>query len=160
MMTETAITSRELTVEGEHLIGKFTGDERGATLVAVGSVHGNEPSGATALRKIARQLENLRAKLRGRVYFLAGNTRALARGVRFTGADLNRHWTSENIARNGSNGVPAIAEDYEQSELLKIFGEILTTARTEVYALDLHSTSAAGLPFCSCSALPPIARTV
>ena len=63
MMTETAITSRELTVEGEHLIGKFTGDERGATLVAVGSVHGNEPSGATALRKIARQLENLRAKL-------------------------------------------------------------------------------------------------
>jgi predicted deacylase len=147
MMTETAITSREPTVEGEHLIGKFIGRACGATLIAVGSVHGNEPSGATALRNISGHLGNLREKLRGRVYFLAGNTRALTRGARFIGADLNRRWTTENIARNRSNFPLATVEDYEQSELLKIFDEILTTANGEVYALDLHSTSAAGLPF-------------
>ena len=147
-MTRTAIrVSPESVIEGEHLIGKFTGDECGATLIAVGSIHGNEPSGAIALRNISGQLKNLREKLRGRVYFLAGNTRAFVRGVRFIGADLNRRWTSENIARNSSDFAPATVEDFEQRELLKIFDEILKTAKTEVYALDLHSTSAAGLPF-------------
>ncbi len=147
MMTGNAVELPEPVIEGEHLIGKFTGDERGATLIAVGSLHGNEPSGATALRNIGGQLENLREKLRGRVYFVAGNTRASARGARFIGADLNRHWTSENIARNKSDFALAAVEDYEQRELLEIFDEIMTTAETEVYALDLHSTSAAGLPF-------------
>ena len=147
MMAKTAIASPKATIEGEHLIGKFIGDTSGATLVVVGSVHGNEPGGAAALRKISRQLEDLREKLRGRVYFLAGNTRALARGVRFIGADLNRHWTSENLEKNKSNSSPQIAEDDEQNELLKIFSEILKTAKDEVFALDLHSTSAAGLPF-------------
>ena len=29
----------------QHLIGEFTGNADGPTLIAVGSVHGNEPSG-------------------------------------------------------------------------------------------------------------------
>lgn len=147
MMAKTAIASPKALIEGEHLIGKFVGDTTGATLAVVGSVHGNEPGGAAALRNISRQLERLREKLRGRVYFLAGNTRALARGVRFIGSDLNRHWRNENLEKNKSNSSPQIAEDYEQNELLKIFSEILKTAKDEVFALDLHSTSAAGLPF-------------
>lgn len=148
MMAKTAIASPNAFIEGEHLIGKFVGDPTGATLIVVGSIHGNEPSGTRALRKVSRQFEDLRGKLRGRVYFLAGNTRALARGVRFVGADLNRHWTSENLTQNKTAHSSArIAEDYEQNELLEIFDEILATANGEVFALDLHSTSAAGLPF-------------
>jgi len=84
----------------------------------------------------------------GRVYFLAGNTRAIRHGARFIGADLNRHWTRENLAKNkADSSASQIAEDYEQSELLKIFDEILTDAKDEVFALDLHTTSAEGLPF-------------
>jgi succinylglutamate desuccinylase len=121
MMAKTAIASPKALIEGEHLIGKFFGDTTGATLLVVGSVYGNEPSGAAALRNISRQLEDLREKLYGRVYFLAGNTRALTRGVRFIGADLNRHWTSENLEKNKSNSFsPQIAEDYEQNELLAL----------------------------------------
>ena len=130
-------------VEGEHLIGEFVGDAGGATLIVVGSVHGNEPGGMLAARRVAQKLENLREKLRGRVYLFSGNTRALLRRVRFIDSDLNRHWTSENL----SKAAPQLVEDFEQRELLKFFEEILSTARDEVFALDLHSTSAAGLPF-------------
>jgi succinylglutamate desuccinylase len=147
MTTKPATTLEKAIVEGKHLIGKFIGDADSATLIVVGSVHGNEPSGAMALRKVSQKLENLKDKLRGRVYLLAGNTRALFKGVRFVDNDLNRHWTNENIARNESNVSPQCAEDYEQKELLEIFGEILATAKSEVFALDLHSTSAEGLPF-------------
>jgi succinylglutamate desuccinylase len=134
---------------GEHLIGEFAGDSTGATLVVFGSVHGNEAAGALALQKIAEVLPAFESKLRGRVYFLAGNTRAIAKGVRFIDSDLNRHWTPENIKNNrpGATIKTKRAEDHEQTELLTILEKILKTARGEVYAMDLHSTSAEGVPF-------------
>lgn len=147
IMTKTATASLKEIAKGEHQIGRFVGDARGATLIVVGSIHGNEPSGAAALREIARKLESRREKLRGRVYLFAGNTRALARGVRFIGSDLNRHWTSGNIGKNKTASPEQIAEDAEQHELLENFERILATAQDEIYALDLHTTSAEGLPF-------------
>lgn len=134
---------------GEHLLGEFVGDASGATLIVFGSVHGNEAGGALALQKIAKTLPEFATKLHGRVYFLAGNTRAIAKGVRFIDSDLNRHWTLENVKHNNPNSkiTTKRAEDLEQTELLTILEEILTTAKAEVYALDLHSTSADGVPF-------------
>lgn len=145
--SEIKLEEKPAAVRNAHLIGKFEGDSNGATLVVVGSIHGNEAGGAAALRKVTRSIQILCEKLRGRVYFLAGNTRALAEGVRFIDADLNRHWTAGNIVKNKSNFPISRAEDAEQRELLGIFDEILKTARDEVYVLDLHSTSAEGLPF-------------
>lgn len=141
------ITPGKIAMQDEHLIGKFVGAPEGVTLVVVGSVHGNEPGGRAALRRVAEGLEKLRDKLRGRVYFLAGNTRALERGARFIDADLNRHWTTANILKNEADSSPKISEDREQRELLRIFARILQSARDEIFVLDLHSTSAAGLPF-------------
>ncbi len=84
-----------------------------------------------------------------RVYLLAGNTRALPKGVRFIDSDLNRHWTTKNIYQNEPNlkNSPNISEDLEQKELLEILHRVLRTAGNEVYVLDLHSTSADGVPF-------------
>jgi succinylglutamate desuccinylase len=134
---------------GEHVIGEFVGDHDGATLIVTGSVHGNEAAGALALQKIAARLPEYAAKLRGRVYLLAGNTRALEKGARYIDSDLNRHWTPENVVNNrpGAAITTRRAEDLEQTELLKFFENILGSARAEVYALDLHSTSADGVPF-------------
>ena len=134
---------------GEHLIGEFTGDEPGATLIVFGSVHGNEAAGALALQKIAAELPRLAANVCGRVYFLAGNTRAIEKGVRFIDSDLNRHWTPDNVKHNrpASAITTRRAEDLEQTELLAILENILKTAESEVFALDLHSTSADGVPF-------------
>ena len=130
-----------------HVIGEFVGNADGPTLVAVGSIHGNEPSGRLALERVAHCIETLEKTLRGRVFLLAGNVRASARGLRFLDADLNRHWTRENIRKNTRLAPDASSEDQEQCELLTKFREILNTARDEVYVLDLHSTSAGGVPF-------------
>jgi predicted deacylase len=147
MSAKTRIKSHPSRIDGNHLIGEFADDARGPTLIIVGGLHGNEPAGLLALSEIAQELEGRDVKLRGRVYLLAGNSRALRTGVRFIDADLNRHWTIENIAKARANTACGISESLEQREMLEMFDEILKTARDEVYAVDLHSTSANGRPF-------------
>ena len=68
--------------ECDHVIARFCGEENGPTLVVVGSIHGNEPSGSRALHNVARILRTMEVKLHGRVYFIEGNSRALKVGVR------------------------------------------------------------------------------
>ena len=148
MSATTAIAFLDPAFGGEHLVGEFVGEEDGITLIVVGGIHGNEPGGKIALQNVARKLESLRLDLRGRVYLLAGNTRALKRCVRFLDSDLNRHWTSENLSKHESKYSSAQNnEDLELKELLNIFDAILKSSKSEVFALDLHSTSAGGLPF-------------
>ena len=137
----------ETKTDSGHLIGEFVGDERGATVIVVGSLHGNEPAGAGALRKVAEKLPPLCEKLLGRVYLFAGNVRALQQGKRFIDTDLNRHWTPENLSKCGSELRLKKSEDFEMDELSRAFDEILNTAQDEIFALDLHSTSAGGAPF-------------
>lgn len=135
--------------EGEHLVGEFIGDPAGATLIVFGSVHGNETSGLRALRRVSAKLEKLKDEIHGRIYLLAGNTRAINKNVRFIDADLNRHWTPESVRRNSPDSKISTnrIEDIEERELLEILNKIFLTARTEVYAMDLHSTSAESTPF-------------
>ena len=83
---------------GEHVIADF--GTRGPTLIVFGSLHGNESAGARALLRVTTRLTAMKDKLAGRAVFLAGNTRALARDIRFIDTDLNRHWTKANISRN------------------------------------------------------------
>ncbi len=135
--------------DADHVIARFVGDEAGPTLIVFGGLHGNEAAGVAALRRVAVVVEERDLSLRGRVYFLAGNMRAVAAGVRFIDADLNRHWSGTNVIRNLPETAipPQLAEDREQTELLKILVPMLATAQDEVYAIDLHSTSAEGVPF-------------
>ena len=135
--------------DGKHVIGEFVGRPQGPTLIVFGSLHGNEAAGALALSRAASRMAGLSARLGGRAYFLAGNTRAIGKAVRFIDSDLNRHWTAANIERNSSGHAADVrfSEDAEQSELLALLRPILETACDEVFALDLHSTSAEGVPF-------------
>lgn len=130
-----------------HLIAQFQSDSIGPTLIAVGSIHGNEPSGRLALERVAKRLEPLKEKLRGSVYFLVGNIAASERSVRFVDADLNRHWKRENIRKNTHSARGELAEDHEQHILLSIFRKVISLAIGEVFVLDLHSTSAGGAAF-------------
>ena len=146
---EDTIQKRPDIIAGKHLIGRFEGEHAGPAVIVFGSLHGNEAAGALALERVALKLAELSPSLRGSIYLLAGNTRALLESVRFIDSDLNRHWTPANIQDNskGSATAGTRSEDREQSELLEILNEILATARNEVYALDLHSTSAEGPTF-------------
>jgi succinylglutamate desuccinylase len=149
-MLGSATSGKEQIVkEGEHLLGKFIGDAKGKTLIVFGGVHGNEASGVLAIKRVLPKLEPLKESFRGRIYLLAGNTRALNKGIRFIDSDLNRHFTVRNVNQNlpQLKNETKFSEDVEQKELLTILLEILRTAGDEVYVLDLHSTSADGKPF-------------
>ena len=137
------------TAANSHLIAEFIGDPGGPTLMAFGSVHGNEAAGSAALERVADAFRAGKYEIRGRVYLFRGNTRALAKGVRFIDSDLNRHWAGPNVVRNMPDTAlePQLSEDREQAELLRDINHILASARDEVYAIDLHSTSAEGVPF-------------
>ncbi|HTH50332.1 MAG TPA: succinylglutamate desuccinylase/aspartoacylase family protein [Pyrinomonadaceae bacterium] len=130
-----------------HLIGAHTHRRIGPTLIVVAGLHGNEAGGVEAIRKIRPEIDALRDKLRGRVYLVAGNTRALTTGKRFVDTDLNRAWTRENLASLGTAELCRKSEGVELTELESLFDSILVTAKNEVYVLDLHSTSAEGVPF-------------
>ena len=146
-MEKELISEANSAAQKDHLIGRFCGDAAGPTLIAVGSIHGNEPGGSTALRSISHEIRALEPKLRGRVFLIEGNARALAEKVRYLDMDLNRHWTRGNLAAVELGEPPRNAEDRELRELQALFRDILDSAQNEVFALDLHSTSAHGLPF-------------
>ncbi|MFT3744832.1 MAG: succinylglutamate desuccinylase/aspartoacylase family protein [Pyrinomonadaceae bacterium] len=132
---------------GKHMIGAFAGKTSGPTLIVVGGLHGNEYAGAAALLELVEEVAALESLLEGRVYFLAGNTRALEKRVRFIDADLNRHWTPHNMSEVGTPASFETSEGVELTELDQELDSILITAMDEVFVLDLHSTSADGVPF-------------
>ena len=139
----------ELIAEGEHLVASFGEENVGPTLMVFGGIHGNESAGVRAARRVAERIRDSDLRLCGRVFLFAGNTRALLKGVRFVDSDLNRHWADANVTRNAPDSQlpPQFSEDREQRELLEVLLPVIESAHGEVYALDLHSTSAEGVPF-------------
>ncbi len=133
----------------KRLLGRVRGERPGPTLIAIGGMHGNEPAGIGAVRRVLPALEPLASGMRGEFVALAGNLGALARNKRFLARDLNRQWTPERIAmlRAAGNLSARESEDREQLELLDALEEILLRSRGRVYLLDMHTTSAQGVPF-------------
>ena len=120
----------------------------GTLLFVVGGIHGNEPAGVRAIRRIFAELAQLRPPLAGRVVGLVGNALALARGRRFLERDLNRLWTEERVqALERGEPVDESPETREQRALLAAFRAHMAGDWERIVLLDLHSTSAGGAPF-------------
>lgn len=127
------------------LLGGIVGRRPGPTLICVAGIHGNEPAGLHALRRVLPALEDRREEMRGRIVALAGNMSALERGRRFIDRDLNRAWTSARIVQLRTEGTAGgTVEDREQVELLEEIEHVLDSSDGPVYALDLHTTSGPG----------------
>jgi predicted deacylase len=133
----------------ERVLGRHGGDEPGALVVCVGGIHGNEPAGADALRRVLQKLKAASPPFRGELLALAGNLKALAAGRRYLSRDLNRLWRPERVAalKSGSPGEPPDAESAEQRELLAVIEGTLAARTGPAVFLDLHTTSAEGAPF-------------
>jgi predicted deacylase len=132
----------------ERTIGRVAGRRAGPTLLVIAGMHGNEPGGVTAARRVLAALAGREDHLRGELVAFTGNLNALRGGRRFAAKDFNRVWTAERVARlRRDPGACEDAEDVEQRELLGHLDATLAGARGEVYAVDLHTTSAAGTPF-------------
>lgn len=132
--------------------GSYATGTGGTLFIATGGMHGNEPSGILAARRVLRQLEDLKLPLRGRFVALAGNLNSLALGVRYVKQDLNRMWSENEVAALLARDPDTLQyEDRDQFELIRIIESWLTGDRgqrwDQVVFLDLHSTSASGPPF-------------
>jgi predicted deacylase len=125
------------------VIAHVRGTEPGPTLILVGGVHGNEPAGIIAARSVLADLPV--TGVYGEVIALAGNTRALAEGVRYVDRDLNRLWLPERIAEARAGSV--VTEHVELAELADAIERVRERAAGTVYVVDMHTTSAEGFPF-------------
>jgi len=133
----------------ERVLGRYETGTPGPTLIVLGGLHGNEPSGVHAARRVLERLQQERPPLRGQVVALAGNLEALARQRRFLTRDLNRAWTEDRVTRL-RDGDPALnsPEDMQQRDLLRIMEEAGERADGHrIIVLDLHTTSGESPPF-------------
>lgn len=132
----------------------------GPVLVAVCGAHGNEPAGVEAALDVLAALHASRPPARGRFVAVTGNRSALARGVRYVDADLNRLWTDDAVralsdhgvrsARDGAGDLDGGVEAAEQSDLFATLSAIMGGGEAHsgrVSILDLHTTSAPSAPF-------------
>ena len=124
-------------------IGRAVGAAPGPTVIVVAGIHGNEPAGVHGARRFFARLGSVS---RGEVVALAGNLGGIRAGVRYQARDLNRVWTPGRLGELRASG-PRDAEDREQLELAAAIDEARARARGPVYMLDIHTTSAAGIPF-------------
>ncbi|MBX3221719.1 MAG: succinylglutamate desuccinylase/aspartoacylase family protein [Labilithrix sp.] len=131
-------------------IGRVVGDAAGPTLIVVAGIHGNERAGVGAVRRVLATLARRQGRVMGELVAFAGNLGAMRQGVRYRERDMNRVWTPARVAdleARAAAGGALDAEDHEQLELLGAIRAAIARARGPVYLVDLHTTSAHGLPF-------------
>ncbi len=130
------------------IIGHVKGQQKGPTLVFFGGIHGNEPSGVTALEKVLEGLGKITKDLKGSVFGIRGNIPALAKERRFLENDLNRIWTHRGIeAIRSKKEAARTVEEEELIEIHTIISRILETETGPFYFIDYHTTSSPTLPF-------------
>jgi succinylglutamate desuccinylase len=130
------------------VIAARSGTRPGTTVLVVGGIHGNEPAGLIAGKRVATLLERAQIELRGELVVMTGNRPALAGNCRYLDRDMNRRWSQEHLARTQARHAHEQSrEDREQLELAQIFEQVVEDTAGDVLYLDLHSTSGEAHPF-------------
>lgn len=127
------------------ILGTYGDGGSGPLVLCIGGIHGNEPSGVVALRRVIARLEASRPAFRGRLIAMAGNLPALRANRRFVDRDLNRGWSVRRVSEVLER--PASTEDLEQAALLDALVPAIRAATGDVFLLDLHTTSSTSPPF-------------
>ena len=133
----------------ERLIGALASGS-GPTLIVIAGIHGNECAGLTAARRVFRRLKRGDVSVRGELVAFGGNIAAMNQGKRYIVRDLNRVWTEaqvEAVEAKEAAGGELDAEELEQIEILAEVRAAMARATGPVYLVDLHTTSAHGVPF-------------
>ncbi|MEP0985647.1 succinylglutamate desuccinylase/aspartoacylase family protein [Ekhidna sp.] len=138
--------NQDITVN--RIIANIKSEQAGPTLIFVGGIHGNEPAGVFALQRVAEHLTNEKINLNGNIICLAGNLRALKKGIRYHKEDLNRVWTKDRISHLPESTKDVAHEEIaEQIEIYAEIQKILKTNTGPFYFFDIHTTSSETLPF-------------
>lgn len=127
-------------------IGSVRGRRPGPTVIVTGAVHGNEPAGLIAGRRIISEV----GLGLGALHVLVGNLAALEGRVRYIDGDLNRRFEAARVRRiRRGEYLPQDTEDHEQLELIRHVDRL--RGAHETYLIDLHTFSAPGAPFAMAS---------
>ena len=127
------------------IIGNYSSGNKGPLLFVTAGVHGNEPSGVKALKKVFSELEKTKPKINGRIVGVLGNKAALEKDQRYIDEDLNRTWTEDNV----KNQDPESQEQREMHEIIEVLEQFPKEDYTKRYFLDCHTTSSDSLPYIS-----------
>lgn len=137
-------------IEVGRLIGSTKGNQPGPTIIFTGGIHGNEPSGVFALKKVLKTLEEYQNKMHGSVYAICGNMWALERQERYEKEDLNRLWTKDRMQKilaGKENELEQNEDTLQQLEIHRLISNILEKEKGPFYFIDLHTTSGETMPF-------------
>lgn len=127
------------------IIGAYETGNDGPLLFISAGIHGNEPSGVTALKKVFTILEKQKPEISGKVIGVVGNRTALEKGVRYIDEDLNRTWTEKNI----DSGAKDTNEKREMFEIIDVLKSHSENSGLDSYFLDCHTTSSDSPPYIS-----------
>lgn len=134
--------------EPDRVIGRVDGTRPGPLVVVIAGVHGNEPGGPIAARRLVDALREGAAPLAGTFVALVGNRPALQLGRRFIDRDLGRLWVPAEVERARGDAPPSSVEQGELRGLLRELDALEEEFRgRETIYLELHSTSGPGVPF-------------
>ena len=139
------MANTEIDLNVERVIGKYSTGEKGNLLLVTAGVHGNEPSGVIALKKIFEHLEKDKHPVKGTLLGLAGNVNALNHNKRFIDSDMNRVWPDQEYEKPEN-------PDHEQREMMEIvqlLKQYPASDFDERYFIDCHSTSSDSVPYIS-----------
>jgi hypothetical protein len=132
------------TISVDRLIANIQGTSDGPTVVFFSGIHGNEPAGVFALEESLRKIKP--EDVRGSIYGVSGNLKALRQKQRYIDEDLNRIWTEHNLNKL-ERKEKLNKEEHEQLELYVFLNEILNKGKPPYYFIDLHTTSSKTVPF-------------
>lgn len=127
------------------IIGTYTSNKKGPLLFVTAGVHGNEPSGVEALKRVFKALKISKPTINGCLVGVIGNTAGLAKNVRYINEDLNRTWTEDNISNQNKD----TSEQLEMHEIIKVLEQFPEADFTKRYFMDCHTTSSDSLPYVS-----------
>lgn len=145
--------TQELIIQGtDRIRWAVPGDENGPVLVVFAGIHGNETAGVHAIDSVASDLKEKDAELKGSLYAITGNMRALELGVRYVDTDLNRLWENGfDRSQYSSAGTADHTVEYKESlEIKRAVEWILekhSAKASRFIFVDLHTTSAESCAF-------------
>ncbi len=131
--------------EDSRIIGAYETGTEGPLLFISAGIHGNEPSGVRALKKVFKVLAKERPEIKGKVVGVYGNRTALKKGVRYIDEDLNRTWTEKNVNAK----IKDTNEKREMFEIIDVLKSHSDESNSKSYFLDCHTTSSDSLPYIS-----------
>ncbi len=133
----------------KRVIGKYVGTPNGPLLIVIGGLHGNEIAGVKAIEYVIKMLEvepitNPEFSLSGTIIGLYGNRLALRQKQRYIDTDLNRLWDDANVKKILSSSTLNNEENELKSLLKSIKYHISRHRPSQIYIMDMHTTSSHG----------------